>query len=162
MTRTKADQVARGSTKHAGGAPTKYKPEYCEALIEFMRIDEHTETIELARTNSKGEQWLEQKRIPTLIKFIEDFAWEVVGTTPQTLLEWAKDYPEFGKAYARARHFQKKHLLQCGFAGVSDSTMTKFAAVNLTDMRDKQDMTSDGRAIAPVVHITLATGEGVV
>jgi hypothetical protein len=124
--------------KHAGGRPTKYKPQYCEQLIAYM-TQEPWEDVEVTHTNRKGETWTETKRRANPIRFVTAFAYEI-GVTRETLAEWCRVHPEFSDAYTRAREMQSEHLLQCGFMGLSDATMTKFAAVNLTDLRDKTDL----------------------
>lgn len=141
------------------GRPTIYKPEYCQALLDYM-TQEPFEDHAVIHTNTKGETWTELKRVPAKIRFLEDFAYEIVHTTPQTLIEWAQKFPRFGEAYSRARHMQKAHLLQCGFAGVSDSQMTKFAAVNLTDCRDKADIEHSGTVNVKAVDYANAESAG--
>jgi len=132
-----AKRLAEG--KSLGGRPTEYRPEYCESIIKFMTYENYAEEIKVEHVNSKGDKWVEVKRIPAELKFIEDWLWEN-GISAQAASEWKQRYPEFGESYARARQLQTAHLLKCGFAGLSDPTMTKFAAVNLTDLRDKTDL----------------------
>lgn len=63
--------MAKRKTK--AGRPTKYKPEYCEMLVNHF---------------AKGH-------------FLEAFAYEI-DVIPETLLEWRKRIPEFSDAYKRA------------------------------------------------------------
>lgn len=76
--------------KHAGGAPSKYRPEYCQALIEHM-----------ARGYS-----------------VESFA-GTVDVDVDTIYQWAKVHPEFSEAKrkgaARSRIFWE--TLGMGLAG---------------------------------------------
>ena len=155
MIRTEAQKAARRTGK-PNGRPSKYKPEYCQMLLDYM-TQEPWEEVAITHTNRKGETWTEDKLRPNRIKFIQSFAWNICNVPHETLLDWVKVYPEFRQAYARARDLQSQHLLENGFMGLSDPAMTKFAAVNMTDMRDKQDITSDGRSIAPVVHLQLVS-----
>ena len=139
-----ADKAKQSETDtHAGGRPTKYKPEYCQQLIAYM-TQEPWEEVEVTHTNRKGETWTETKLRPRPIRFLTVFAHEI-GVTRDTLAEWYRVHPEFSDAYTRAREMQAEHLLQCGFMGLSDPTMTKFAAVNLTDLSDRSQVEHSGQ-----------------
>ena len=59
--------------KHAGGRPTKYKPEYCEEIVEYMRDG----------------------------KSLAEFA-AYIDVDHDTINNWAKKYSEFFGAKKRA------------------------------------------------------------
>lgn len=61
-------------TKNLGGRPSKYKPEYCDAVIA----------------------WLKEG------KTIASFA-ASIGVARMTAFTWTKDYPEFGEAVEVAK-----------------------------------------------------------
>ncbi len=55
--------------KHPGGRPTKYRPEYCETVVELMKDG-------ASKTEVCG----------------------TIGVCHDTLIEWQKKYPEFSEA----------------------------------------------------------------
>ena len=65
-------EIKPEKSKNPGGRPTKFKPEYCEAIVEFMGQG-------YSKTAFAGS----------------------IGVSRDTILEWAKGYPEFSGA-ARA------------------------------------------------------------
>lgn len=135
--------------KHAGGAPTKYKQEYCDRLIEFFNREPYEPLMidgdndeKIAATNQHGRAVL----IPCPLPTKEAFATSI-GVHRDTLLNWAKEHPEFFGAIKKAEDFQKNILIQNGLIGNYDKTFAIFVAKNVTDMNDKQtvdNISSDG------------------
>ena len=130
--------------KHAGGRPTKYRSKYARELITFMEQDPWDDVV-ITHTNKKGETWSTTERRANRLRFLTQFA-RKIDVSRETLLEWSTcgKHPEFTLAYARAREFQTEHLLDNGLAGLFDGAMTKFAAVNMTDLRDKNETAVSG------------------
>lgn len=128
------------------GRPTKYKPEYAQMLLDYMQPGNYIEEVEVTHTNSKGDTWSETVEKPALLRFITAFA-RKIDVSMETLETWAKDpeKPDFSGAYTRARQIQSEHLLTAGARGLGNATMMKFAAVNLTNLRDtsQQDIKHD-------------------
>ena len=85
------DQNTSEITKHPGGRPTKYKPEYCQQIIEFFDVDEPWELVEEQHTNKNGEKWSrwirQAKKLPTL----RDFG-RMVGVDYWTVWNWTKEH----------------------------------------------------------------------
>ena len=121
--------------KRGPGRPTTYKPEYAQMLLDYMS-NNYVREVEQTHTNRKGESWSTTEEKAEPLRFITQFAREVVGVTIDCLERWAKKYDDFGRAYTHARQIQSEHILQCGFLGLADGNMAKFAAVNLTDLKD--------------------------
>ena len=131
------DKKPAKKTPHPGGAPTKYKPEYCKKIIEFFSINpdyEVTETVE-------GKNWSKNttKKMPNYFPTFEKFAVELDVDT-DTLVEWSKVHQEFSVAYKKAKQLQKNFLMQNGLAGLYNAAAFCFVAKNCTDMRDKVEM----------------------
>lgn len=105
---------------HAGGRPTKYKPEYCQLVLDDM---------------AQGYS-------------LTAFA-GLIGVCRDTLTEWVEQYPEFSLAVKRAKALQLRswelgaHNIRNGKGGPGASTMTVFGLSNLGDgeWRNKQDHT---------------------
>jgi hypothetical protein len=137
--------------KHPGGRPSKYKPEYCQELIDFFsREPNRKEVMEVSTSNgvnSKGgtNDFRKEKYVlvPNDPPFFEDFATSI-GVSDDTIVNWAKKYPEFLAAYNKAKFLQKRFLIINGLAGCYPPASYIFTAKNITDMRDKQEVEHSG------------------
>lgn len=131
-----------------GGRPTKYKPEYCQKLVEYFSIEPNKrELVSVAEAyGKKGNTTFTKKewknvpnRLPTLIKFCQS-----IGITQWTLLEWVDKHDEFSQAYAKAKELYKNFLIENGVLGLYNAAFTIFVAKNTTDMKDKQEVEHSG------------------
>jgi len=139
----KADGVTNDT-----GAPTKYKSEYCDEIIEFFNKEPY-EDKPLEHYDSEGNLvWCDFKRVavklPTLVQFAKG-----INVSYPTVYNWQdKDHrsyhKEFLEAYTRAKEIQKDFLIQAGCIGVYNSHFTIFTAKNITDMRDIKDLNLGG------------------
>lgn len=134
-----------------GGRPTKYKTEYCEAIIKFFNVEPHRKeiTAEIKGYGKAGNQNFEKTEyklvanpLPTLAKFARS-----IGVNKDTVIEWTKVHEEFSDAYNAAKDLQKDFLVDNGLAGLYPPATFIFTAKNITDMRDKQEVESS-------VHLT--------
>ena len=82
-------------TKHAGGRPTKYKPEMSGQIEEYMSM--------CGRENMA---------LPT----VEGLALHL-GVISETIREWAKKYPEFSVTLKKIADKQKEQLMNDGMYG---------------------------------------------
>ena len=106
---TPSKGVGRGV---GGGAPEKYKEEFCEDIIYYFE-------------NFVG--------FPTL----EHFAVNECKVTPKTLYNWMDKYPKFLQAVEKAQALQKHQLIQGAFSGEYNSTFSIFFAKHNCGMKDK-------------------------
>lgn len=118
------------SKKHAGGRPTKYKPEYCQGIIAYFDIKPYK--------NETGKG----KKVANDLRFLSQFA-RSVGVCHETLHEWCKIYPEFSAAYKKAKDMQREHLITCGLLGFYNPAAFIFTAKNIAGMRDKTETVHD-------------------
>jgi len=133
------------TTKHAPGTfgrPTKYKPEYCQEIVDYFS-GPLTELITKAVITKDGKVKEIQELKATPVKWLEDFAWDR-GTSTKIMEEWAQRYPDFRAAYARAKDLQKRHLAQCTIDRLYEPMFAKFLAQNITDMRDRAELEHSG------------------
>ena len=124
--------------KNKGGRPTKYKPEYCQKLLEFFDKPRFKRILVKKGVKSKGtkdEYQLVANELPTFERFAHE-----IGVHYDTLREWVKVHPEFSEAWKRAKAIQKDFLIQNGLLGLYNSTFAIFTAKNITDMKDKVEM----------------------
>ncbi len=127
----------QNSVGNNGGAPSKYKPEYCDAIVEFFDIEPY---IEIEASNGRVDRL--PNKLPTFERFASD-----IGVVVQTLHNWCSEYPEFLEAHNKASQLQKEILVQNGLIGGYQSNFAIFVANNFTDMQTKQqvdNISSDG------------------
>ena len=123
-----------------GGCPTKYKPEYCEQIIEYFNKPAYVPVIikdedgnETVATNKQGKPIMKPCSLPTK----EGFAFSI-GVHCETLTNWAKKFSEFFESFKKAESLQKNILIQNGLIGNYEKTFAIFVAKNVTDMKDQQ------------------------
>jgi hypothetical protein len=133
-------EVLLPKAKHAGGRPSKYKPELCQAIIEFFDI-EPTYKQELPHYKNGEVAWKDYKlfanKLPTLLRFAKA---NDIGY--QTIHDWinpkhASFHQEFSDAFMRAKELQKEFLIENGLNGTYNPLFAKFVAINITDMKDQ-------------------------
>jgi hypothetical protein len=107
------------------GAPTKYKPEYCQEIVAFF--DKEPTTQEKAETGLVI--------FPTFERFAAN-----INVHISTLEEWVKVYEEFSLSYKKCKEMQKAFLIQAGLNGLYAPAAFCFVAKNCTDMRDQTDV----------------------
>ncbi len=135
--------------KGKGGRPTKYKPEFCNKLLDYFTTDlfrkevikTATEYFKDGGIKKKSEEYkLVANEMPTLHGFSEK-----IGVSYETIRRWAdedgKNYiDEFCVAYKEAKEKQKRFLISLGLSGISPAAAFIFVAKNVTDMRDKTEV----------------------
>lgn len=140
------------------GAPSKYKPDYCKRIVDFFSVEPYrlveTERMEEHFKNGTLKKKLVRKRpmpnkLPTLFRFADSIKVDV-----STLDNWCKSYPDFFRAFTRAKEMQKEFLISLGLAGVTPPAAFAFVASNITDMRSRGIMSDDlnpGDYVIPVI-----------
>lgn len=127
------------STSSKIGRPTKYKPEYCQELIEFFEVA-YEQVVEQVASQGKAVDVIRYKlsRFPT----IEGFCANIL-ISKDAFHKWIAKYPEFNDAYSIAKQKQKNALIQGGLAGDFNAGFAKFVAINCTDMIDKSEVKNE-------------------
>ena len=133
--------MRKDGTRPNEGRATKYRPEYCQMMIDFFDV-EPTETVIKKITTKNGTVIEEPVQRAVRFPSIERFAFKI-GVIHETLLEWTKRFPEFAETYSRAKELQKYILNTNALSGLYDSRYAQFVAINCTDMRQKQELALD-------------------
>jgi hypothetical protein len=123
------------------GRPTKYRAEYCTAILEYFNIPATT-TAKITRITKRGTEIVDVETanpLPT----IEGFA-KKIGVSKQSVITWTQEHPAFLDAYTRAKTSQKEILVQNGLMGRYCEGFAKFVAINCTDMVDKSSKELSG------------------
>lgn len=129
------------------GRPTKYKPEYCTAIVEFFDGPRTQERVKSITTGKNEYERTDYETVPMPLPTFAKFA-RSIGVNGDTIVEWTKHYPEFSAAYNAAKDLQKEFLVDNGLAGHYPPASFIFTAKNITDMRDRQEVTgADGGPI---------------
>ena len=116
---------------------TKYKPEYCQKLIDFFDVEPY-EDRELKHFGKDGElKWVDYKRMANKLPTLRNFAKEI-GFNFTTVYKWRKDFKEFSNAFTQAKELQKWFLIENGLNGCYNPAFAIFTAKNITDMKDTQ------------------------
>lgn len=142
---TKAKKVIHKSTKLSPpkkmGRPTKYKPQYCQELIDYFLV-EPTKEVEITTRLKNGTEIYKNEERPNNFPFFSAFA-RKIGVSMDTMDKWQDRFPEFAEAYKTAKALQKEFLIENGLKGLYNATAYIFTAKNITDMRDQVDQIHD-------------------
>lgn len=126
------------------GRPTKYTPQICEDLVNFFDGDPY-EDREIPHMGKTGEfKWMDYKRMANKLPTVRSFC-KKYKIHYDTFYEWVKVHPQFSDAFTRAQELRKWFLIENGLNGTYNPLFAKFTAINITDMRDKQDVGIDGK-----------------
>jgi len=114
--------------KEPFGRPTKYKPEYCEKIVEFFTY--------IISTNN----W------PTF----EGFA-ASINVSTETLQDWKNNKPDFSVSYNKALNLQKDNLFMNTLKKNYDSSFARFLASACYGLSEKTqvDQVSSDKSMAP-------------
>lgn len=109
------------------GRPTKYKPEYCQKLLDWVE--------------SYPVKTGDQVNAPP---FLSKFAREQLGVSRSTIYKWAEDNPEFSDAIKRYDEVYAEFIQENALLGHYNASFSIFAAKNRMGWRDKQDVEVSG------------------
>jgi hypothetical protein len=129
--------------KNKGGAPTKYKQEYCEEIVSYFRVP--PTIIEYKREyyqngNLKSEfPIVRGNEFPTFQGFADR-----IGVHVDTLHEWKEVHEEFSEAYMRAKQLQERIWLTNGMNNLYNSQFAQFFGKNCLGYKDKQEIEQSG------------------
>ena len=129
------------------GRPRKYEENWPEKVMTYINDCKKNDSLPL----------------------IEELALDVLECSDDTIYRYVnkKDdkgelvYPDFCGAIRRLQMLQKKMLMIKGLDSTYNSHITKFILMNNHDMKDKSDMTSDGRTVREPIEIYMVKPDGV-
>lgn len=113
-----------------------YKPEFCKEIIEFFLSYDRYENVEVEHY-SKGEYTHSTFRKeplppPTLAGYAVK-----LGVCTDTIQEWKKRHPDFGKAVRSALAIQKQFIIDNSMTNISPSAFSIFMMKNNHNWTDR-------------------------
>lgn len=120
------------------GQPTKYKPEYCQQLIDYFSIEPLEVTREQEIIGTEGGKYV-SRRLPQRFPWFEGFA-RKIGVHRNTLKNWCNEHPEFAEAYETAKDLQREFLVDIGLSGATSASFAIFTMKNVCGWRDERDL----------------------
>lgn len=120
------------------GQPTKYKPEYCQQLIDYFSIEPLEIIREQEITNTDGGKYI-SRRLPQRFPWFEGFA-RKIGVHRNTLKNWRAEHPEFAEAYDTAKDLQREFIVDVALSGAAPPSFAIFTMKNVCGWRDERDL----------------------
>lgn len=120
------------------GQPTKYKPEYCQQLIDYFSIEPLEIIREQEITDTEGGKYI-SRRLPQRFPWFEGFA-RKIGVHRNTLKNWCNEHPEFAEAYDTAKDLQREFIVDVALSGAAPPSFAIFTMKNVCGWRDERDL----------------------
>ena len=103
------------------GRPTNYRPEYCQAIVDYFASPNSWEINTDAKGSAKA---VPSGKIPTIARWCHS-----IGVSTRVLDDWQRRHPEFAEAYQMARELQQSFAIELAAAGIGTSMMNTFMQV---------------------------------
>nr|DAX81331.1 MAG TPA: Terminase small subunit [Caudoviricetes sp.] len=120
------------------GQPTKYKPEYCQQLIDYFSIEPLEIIREQEIVGTEGGKYV-SRRLPQRFPWFEGFA-RKIGVHRNTLKNWCAEHPEFAEAYETAKDLQREFIVDVALSGAAPPSFAIFTMKNVCGWRDERDL----------------------
>lgn len=120
------------------GQPTKYKPEYCQQLIDYFSIEPLKIVAEQKIVGPEGGKYV-SRRLPQRFPWFEGFA-RKIGVHRNTLKNWCNEHPEFAEAYDTAKDLQREFIVDVALSGAAPPSFAIFTMKNVCGWRDERDL----------------------
>jgi hypothetical protein len=138
------------AVRNLGGGPEKYKPEYCDQLVEFF-LNAATAPAQMAtifeidgpgnpavNKIKKCRAMLEVQTIVAVLPTFTRFALSIRANI-SSIQNWRAKYPDFDEACQMAKDIQRDFLIQGLISGRIPATGGIFVAKNIAGMKDRAD-----------------------
>ena len=130
----RVSKTTKAKKRNSRGRPTKYKPEYCQAIIDYF--DRPVLNI-LGNANDP----------PFFLNFCLS-----IGINQDTMHEWIPKHPDFSEAYKIAKEKQKEFIIINALQNRYNAGFAWRMMMNCHNWRDKQEHTGeDGKDLFPVL-----------
>lgn len=131
-------KLSKQSEQPEPGQPTKYKPEYCQQLIDYFSIEPLKIVAEQKIIGTEGGKYV-SRRLPQRFPWFEGFA-RKIGVHRNTLKNWCAEHPEFAEAYDTAKDLQREFIVDVALSGAAPPSFAIFTMKNICGWRDERDL----------------------
>ena len=131
------------------GRPTAYKEQFIDKVDEYLASSKDEEYQVRSFESGRGVAW--NTKIRVHLPTIEGFA-QFIGVPRRTVFDWKDVHPEFSHSLEKILTEQQKRLIDSGLAGDYSPTIAKLILSANHGMREKTDLTSDGKAIPSPIY----------
>ncbi len=139
-------EVSRGR-----GAPSTYKPEYCQELINYFDVQPVREIPETWYNPDGSVKRESIKLVANPPAHIGGFA-RKIGVSKSVIYDWARKYPDFAYSLAHARDMRRSMIIDNALSGLYNPLFAKLAAANLFGWHDRQDVNHTGEVKSVIVR----------
>ena len=131
-------ELSKQTEQPEPGQPTKYKPEYCQQLIDYFSIEPLEIIREQEIIGAEGGKYV-SRRLPQRFPWFEGFA-RKIGVHRNTLKNWCAEHPEFAEAYDTAKDLQREFIVDVALSGAAPPSFAIFTMKNVCGWRDERDL----------------------
>jgi hypothetical protein len=128
--------------KNPIGAPLKYKPEFCQKIIQYFDgVELKRERVKQSGSTKNGEYEITEEvanEFPTFRGFAKS-----IGVTHVAVCDWVKRFPEFSNAYNEAKDIQHNFIIQNAICGRYNAPFSIFTMKNISHWRDQPTQTQE-------------------
>lgn len=128
--------------KRPVGRPSKYKPEYCENIIEYFTRPLIKNVVTKTITKGDGSEEVVEEIKGVAPATIFGFA-ASIDVSIDTINEWTRVHPEFSDAVSKAKAIQANHLITNASEGLVPNSFAIFMMKNITNWVDKVESKVD-------------------
>ena len=121
------------------GRPTKYKKEYCQAIIDYFANFEPFDEIPVDKQDKEGNVTTTMKKVPAMPPSLTKFGTSI-GVHFDTLLEWREKHPEFSVSYRQAKKIYEDTIRDGAVIGLYKENFTKMVMAQNFGWSDKQQV----------------------
>jgi tRNA(Glu) U13 pseudouridine synthase TruD len=126
------------------GRPTKYRPQYCQQIIDYFKNFEPFDEAPIEEEIDKdGQVKTKMKRIPKAPPSLTKFATSI-DVSRGTLHEWSQNHKDFSDALESARKIYKDIYIDGAVLGLYNPYFTALIMKNRFDWVDKKDINHSG------------------
>lgn len=137
---------------HRGrGAPSSYKPEYCDQLIQYFDVPSVREIPETWYNPDGSVKRESMKLVANPPQHIGGFA-RKIGVAKSVIYDWARKYPDFAYSLLHARDMRRAMIIDNALSGLYNPLFAKLAAANLFGWHDRQDVNHTGEVKSVIVR----------
>lgn len=123
------------------GRPTKYKPEYCQEIIDHFNQPLYVYETEEKMSASGAIKEIKVKKANDMPTF-NRFALER-NVLPDSMMEWVHKYPEFSRAYRYCKGIQTEFITTHALSKNYSEGFSKFFAINNLGMIERSEMKTE-------------------